>query len=153
MVVCCFSDIFKINLDENGFFAESPEKMKPVDTTGEGIYMAGLASYPKETGESISQARAASARAIEILKQDTVESGGMVAEVMPEKCAVCCTCVRTCPFSIPFIDSELGAATIDPGLCRGCGMCVAECPGKAIVMNSCSDQMLEQAPGLLLKAS
>ena len=147
------SEIFKVNLDENGFFAESPEKMKPVDTTGEGIYVAGLASYPKETAETISQARAASARALEILNQDTVQIGGMVAEVRAEKCAVCCTCVRTCPFNVPFIDSERGAAYIDPGLCRGCGMCVAECPGKAIVMSACSDQMLEQIPAVLLKAS
>jgi heterodisulfide reductase subunit A len=147
------ADIFKINLDNNGFFSESPEKMKPIDTTGEGIYMAGLASYPKDIRESISQAKAAAARAIEIMKQDTVQIGGRVAEVRPEKCAVCCTCVRTCPFNVPYIDSEKGAAFIDPGLCQGCGMCVAECPGKAIVMSTCSDQMLSEASLVLLKAS
>ena len=82
--------------------------------------------------------------------QDTIEIGGLVAEVMPEKCAVCCTCVRTCPFQVPVIDHDLGAAYIDPALCRGCGMCVAECPGKAIVMSTCSDPMLNQAPAVLL---
>ncbi|MBW1782760.1 MAG: CoB--CoM heterodisulfide reductase iron-sulfur subunit A family protein [Deltaproteobacteria bacterium] len=144
------ADIFRINLDANGFFAESPEKLKPVDSSAKGIYVAGLAGYPKDTVESISQAKAASARALEILTQDTIQVGGLVAEVMPEKCAVCCTCVRTCPFHVPVIDHETGAAFIDPGLCQGCGMCVAECPGKAIVMSTCSDQMLTQAPSVLL---
>ncbi len=145
------ADIFRVNLDPNGFLAESPEKMKPVDTTVKGIYSAGLALYPKDTNESIVQAKAASARALEILTKDTVQIGGMIAEVMPEKCAVCCTCVRTCPFGIPVIDKEIGAAYIDPGLCQGCGICVAECPGKAIIMATCSDQMLNEAPSILLK--
>jgi heterodisulfide reductase subunit A len=144
--------IFRVNLDHDGFFSESPEKLKPVDTSIKGIYMAGLAVYPKDTAESITQAKAASARALEILSQDTVQVGGLVAEVMPEKCAVCCTCVRTCPFNVPVIDHERGAAFIEPGLCQGCGMCVAECPGKAIIMSSCSDQMLTEAPSLLLNS-
>ena len=144
------SEIFRVNLDPNGFFAESPEKLKPVDSSAKGIYVAGLAGYPKDTMESIAQAKAASAQALEILSRDTIQVGGLVAEVMPEKCAVCCTCVRTCPFNVPVIDHETGAAFIDPGLCQGCGMCVAECPGKAITMSTCSDQMLTQAPSVLL---
>jgi heterodisulfide reductase subunit A len=123
-----------------------------VDASSEGVYLAGLAHYPKDTGDSIIQAKAAAARALKILSQETVQVGGTVAEVNPEKCAVCCTCVRTCPFSVPYIDHEIGAAYIDPGLCQGCGMCVAECPGKAIVMGTCSDQMLSEAPAILFGA-
>jgi len=144
------AEIFKIDLDADGFFAESPEKLKPSDATRDGVYAAGLGLYPKDTGESIIQAKAAAARALEVLSQDSVQVGGLVAEVVPEKCAVCCTCVRTCPFSVPFIDGETGAAFIDPALCKGCGMCVAECPGKAITMASCSDQMLTRAPAVLM---
>ncbi|MCF8082396.1 MAG: FAD-dependent oxidoreductase [Deltaproteobacteria bacterium] len=147
------SRIFRVNLDANGFLAESPEKLKPVVSTAEGVYMAGLAVYPKDTEASIVQAKAAAAQALEILSLDRVQVGGVIAEVMPEKCAVCCTCVRTCPFDVPFIDHETGAAYIDPGLCRGCGMCVAECPGKAIVMATCSDEMLTQASAVLLSTS
>ena len=144
------ADIFKVDLDENGFFAESPEKLRPVDSTQEGIFIAGMAAYPKGVSESIAQGKAASARALELLSRDTVQVGGLVADVNTEKCAVCCTCVRTCPFGVPVIDREIGAAFIDASLCRGCGMCVAECPGKAIFMASCSDQMLTQAPSVLL---
>ncbi len=143
--------IFGISIDKDGFFMESPEKMKPVDSTREGIFIAGVAHYPKDIKECISQAKAASARAVSILKMDYTLKGGMVAEVDPGKCAVCCTCVRTCPFEIPYIDHERGAAFIDPLLCKGCGMCVAECPGKAIKMSYCSDEMLVQASAILLK--
>ena len=142
--------LFDVRLDSNGFIAESPEKMRPMDTSIEGVYMAGLAAYPKDLGETITQGKAAAARAMEILRKDTIQVGGLVAEVMPEKCAVCCTCVRTCPFSVPYINHETGAAFIDPSLCRGCGMCVAECPAKAIVMFTCSDRMLTEAPSVLL---
>jgi heterodisulfide reductase subunit A len=145
------SSIFHVDLDEDGFYAESPEKMRPQDATVKGVFTAGLAHYPKDTTASIGQAKAAAARALEILSRDTVETGGLVAEVRAEKCAVCCTCVRTCPFGVPVIDRTRGAAWIDPGLCRGCGMCVAECPGKAIVMGTCSDPMLNQAPVVLLE--
>jgi heterodisulfide reductase subunit A len=141
---------FHIELDPDGFLAESPEKLRPMETSRPGIYFAGLAHYPKDTWESITQAKGAAARALEILKKDAVQTGGLVAAVRTEKCAVCCTCVRTCPFHIPIIDHELGAAFIDPGLCRGCGMCVAECPAKAIIMTSCSDEMLNQAPLVLI---
>ncbi len=147
------ADLFRAGLDENGFLAESPEKLKPVNSTARGIYVAGLAHYPKDTNESIAQGRAAAARAAEILNLETVRVGGLVAEVDSEKCAACCTCVRTCPFGVPFIDPAIGAASIDPALCRGCGICAAECPGKAIVMNLCSDRMLNEAADLFRAAS
>ena len=143
------ADIFRINLDSNGFFAESSEKLRPLDASGHGIYLAGLAHYPKDTTDSITQAKAAAARALEFLKQDTVQVGGMVAEVDSEKCAVCGTCVRICPFNVPFIDRAREAAYIDPGLCQGCGICAAECPAKAIDIPVCSDRMLREAPSIL----
>ncbi|VBB42826.1 CoB--CoM heterodisulfide reductase iron-sulfur subunit A family protein [uncultured Desulfatiglans sp.] len=145
--------LFRVGLDEDGFLAESPEKMKPSDTTIKGIFQAGLAHYPKDTLASIAQAKAAAGRALEVLKQETVQAAVLVAEVRPEKCAVCCTCVRTCPFHVPYIDHDRGAAYIDPALCQGCGMCVAECPGKAIVMPGVSDQMLNQAPSILMETN
>ncbi len=145
------SEIFGIAVDQDGFFRESPEKMKPVDSTKEGIFVIGIANYPKDAKECIEQARAASSRAISILKKESIVKGGAVAEVDPGKCAVCCTCVRTCPFHVPYIDHSRGAAYIDPALCVGCGICVAECPGKAIKMPYLSDQMLLQTAEILLK--
>ena len=55
--------------------------------------------------------------------------------------AVCCTCVRTCPYNVPVIGQE-GHAVIDAAGCQGCGCCVAECPGKAINLKHFTDQQL-----------
>ncbi len=130
---------YKVSLDKDGFFAESPAKMRPVDGETEGVFFAGLALAPKPVEESLAEGWAVAARAMRLLSQDVMLVGGAVAEVDPDKCAVCLTCVRTCPFHIPFIDSPQGHAYIDPGLCQGCGMCVSECPGKAISYRRLSD--------------
>ncbi len=76
-----------------------------------------------------------------ILSKESILVGGIVARVAPENCAVCLTCVRTCPYDAPYI-SEEGHAVIDPAECRGCGACVAECPGKAISLQHFTDEQI-----------
>ena len=114
--------------------------------------MAGLAHYPKPLDESIAQAKAAVARSMTILGKETILVGGIVAEVNSEKCVVCVTCVRTCPYGAPSIGDE-GHAVIDPAECRGCGACVAECPGKAITLKHFTDdQIMAKEDALFLNA-
>ena len=55
------------------------------------------------------------------------------AEVLVDKCAACLTCLRVCPFDIPVVTD---VARIDSALCQACGMCIADCPAKAIVSRS-----------------
>jgi heterodisulfide reductase subunit A-like polyferredoxin len=74
--------------------------------------------------------------------------GGVIAVCDPEKCAVCCTCVRACPLKVPKIvenqkDRSLrGNAFMEPAICQGCGVCVGECPGKAIKLQFFTDAQL-----------
>jgi heterodisulfide reductase subunit A-like polyferredoxin len=117
-------------------------KLRPVDFSSDGLYMAGLAHYPKPIDETIAQAKASVARAMTILSKKRIMAGGVVAAVNPEKCAVCLTCVRTCPYGVPRISYEDGHAVIDPAECRGCGACVAECPGKAISLQHFTDEQI-----------
>ncbi len=142
------SRVFSVDLDENGFFAESHEKMKPVQFYNETITMSGSAHAPKFLDESIAQARAAAASAISILRKGYVEVGGIVATVDRGKCAVCCTCVRVCPFDVPKIVG--GVSFIDETLCKGCGACVAECPGKAISLVRYEEEALLESCGSCL---
>ncbi|MBW2086689.1 MAG: FAD-dependent oxidoreductase, partial [Deltaproteobacteria bacterium] len=135
------SEVYKISLNAEGFFLEAHMKLRPVDLTNEGMFLAGLAHYPKPIEESIAQARAAAARATTILAKDSISVGGVVAVVDPDKCAVCLTCVRTCPFGVPHIGEE-GHAVIEPAICQGCGACVSECPGKAISLQHFTDEQL-----------
>ncbi|MCG8563734.1 MAG: 4Fe-4S dicluster domain-containing protein, partial [Desulfobacterales bacterium] len=134
-------EIFKIPVNGDGFLVEAHAKLRPVDFASDGLFVAGLAHYPKPIEESIAQAGAAVSRAMTILSRDSLKVGGVVAEVTPELCAVCLTCVRTCPYGIPRIQEE-GYAAIDPAQCHGCGACVAECPGKAITLNHFTDQQI-----------
>ncbi len=134
-------ETFKVPTNSDGFLVEAHAKLRPVDFASDGLFVAGLAHYPKPVEESIAQARAAVARAMTILSRDSLMVGGVVAEVTPEKCAVCLTCVRTCPYGIPYIHAD-GYAVIDPSECHGCGACVAECPGKAIRLHHFTDQQI-----------
>ncbi|MFC1494256.1 FAD-dependent oxidoreductase [Thermodesulfobacteriota bacterium] len=135
-------ELFKVPVNDEGFLIEAHMKLRPVDFASEGLYMAGLAHYPKPIDETIAQAKASVARAMTILSKKGIMAGGVVAVVSPEKCAVCLTCVRTCPYNVPRISYEDGHAVIDPAECRGCGACVAECPGKAISLQHFTDEQI-----------
>ena len=148
---------FKVSLDQDGFFLEAHVKLRPVDFSTEGIYMAGLAHYPKLIEESIIQALAAASRASIVLSQDTFKAGGSIAVVEQLECTGCLTCVRVCPFDVPVIQAEavgvgemLGAAYIEPAICQGCGICVAECPAQAIDLMHYTDSQLKAKVTALL---
>jgi heterodisulfide reductase subunit A len=135
-------ELFKVPRNAEGFFNEAHAKLRPVDFPTDGIFLAGLAHYPKPIDESIAQAKAAAGRAATFLALDTVKVGGIVAVVDQDKCAVCLTCVRTCPFMVPVIDYTVDAAYIDPAKCQGCGVCVSECPAKAIQLKHYTDTQI-----------
>ncbi|MBI5446497.1 MAG: FAD-dependent oxidoreductase [Deltaproteobacteria bacterium] len=136
----------KAPLDADGFFMEAHVKLRPVDFQTNGLFLAGLAHYPKLLSESIAQAQAAAARAATLLSKEELHSDGIVARVDPEKCAGCLTCVRACPYDVPRIRPELtgagglpGAAYVEPAVCHGCGVCAGECPAKAIELAHFTD--------------
>jgi heterodisulfide reductase subunit A-like polyferredoxin len=143
------ASLFKAPVDADGFFLEAHVKLRPVDFASDGLFMAGLAHYPKFVDEAIVQAQAAAARAGRLLSRSTLTAGGVVAEVDPQKCVGCLTCVRICPFGIPRVvpgqtgvGGISGAAYIEPTVCQGCGNCVAECPAKAIHLAHYDDNQI-----------
>jgi heterodisulfide reductase subunit A len=144
--------LLKLQRTPEDFFLEAHMKLRPVDFATDGIYLCGLAHGPKPLDESISQAAAAVSRACTLLSHDTITVGGIVARVEPEKCAACLTCVRVCPFGVPFINDE-GAAQIDAAVCQGCGSCAAECPGKAIQLDHFKDVQIIAKSMALFKES
>ena len=131
--------LFKVPLNEDGFFLEAHMKLRPVDFASEGIFMAGVAHSPKNLAENIAQAQAAASRAGSLLAKDKLESHGVAAQVDAEKCAACLTCVRLCPFGAPRIKE--GKAVIETVICQGCGTCAGECPNKAIKLEGYHDEM------------
>ena len=125
------ASMLRVPRNKAGFFIEAHAKLRPVDLPSEGLFMAGTAHAPKDVSETIAQAQAAVARATTILSKKSLKLSGVVSTVDPAHCAVCLTCVRACPYGVPFINDQ-HTAEINPALCQGCGICVAECPAKAI---------------------
>ena len=136
------ANLFKFPVTLDGFFLEAHVKLRPVDFATDGLYLCGMAHYPKSINETIAQAEAASARAATILSQEMLQVGGVVAVVEGERCAACLTCVRVCPYDVPVINAK-GEAEIDPAKCKGCGGCVAECPAMAIELMHFKENQLE----------
>ncbi len=141
--------LFKVPFDADGFFSEAHVKLRPVDFSTDGIFMAGMAHYPKLLDETMIQAQAAAARAARILSRETLTAGGRVAVVDEKRCTGCLTCVRICPFGVPVMRANLtgvgdimGAAYVEPAICQGCGTCAAECPARAIQLSHYTDAQL-----------
>jgi len=143
------SKLLGVPLSREGFFMEAHLKLRPMDFIPDGIFLCGLAHYPKFIEETIAHALASAGRALSILARPQLESGGVVATVDESKCVACLTCVRTCPFDVPVVDPERmgnggikGAAYIDPALCQGCGTCTSECPASAIQLAHYRDDQI-----------
>ncbi len=151
----------KVPVDADGFFLEAHVKLRPVDFASEGLFLAGAAHYPKFLDETLVQAQAAASRAATILARESLTAGGAVAVVAPEKCTACLTCVRICPYSVPKIMANVtgagniaGAAYIESAICQGCGICIAECPAKAIqLMHYRDEQMTAKVEALFEEVS
>ncbi len=149
----------KLSTDMDGFFLEAHVKLRPVDFAADGVFMAGMAHYPKLLDESIAQALAAASRAASLLSQEKMLTNARVAVVESSKCVGCLTCVRICPYEVPKVTPQytgagaiLGAAYIEPATCHGCGTCVAECPARAIQLKHYTDvQILSKIDALFEK--
>lgn len=140
--------IFKLPRTDDGYFLEDHIKLRPVDLSVPGFFVAGTAHAPKNIRESIAQAKAAAGRARTLLAQDEINLGAAVARVDGKKCASCLVCVRACPYNVPFINAD-GYSDIDPAKCHGCGICAGECPAKAIqLMQYEDDQIIARLDGL-----
>ena len=87
---------------------EAHLKLRPLDFAASGIFLCGLAHSPKFLEESIAQAQGAAARALGVLAQEEMYVGGAVARVDPQKCVICLTCMRTCPYGVPRMDQGGG---------------------------------------------
>jgi heterodisulfide reductase subunit A-like polyferredoxin len=124
------AEALRIPLSLDGGVRRGSIQRGPVSTPKPGVFVCGSA-----------EGEAAGKLAGEYAAKGIIEYGGIVAQITPEKCSACLTCVRTCPYEAPFI----GAATkaeIRTQACQGCGMCVGICPSKAIELHHFTDEQI-----------
>ena len=138
------SKLFKVSLGPDGFFKEAHVKLRPVEFGTEGIYLCGLAHYPKHIPEAINQAYGAASRALTLLSHDTVTVSGSVCEVTEKQCIGCGACISACAYgAIEFRKTREGQkAVVNPVLCKGDGLCNAKCPTGAIFLKHFTDDDL-----------
>jgi heterodisulfide reductase subunit A len=132
------AELYKIPLNAEGFFTEAHAKIKPVEATTEGIYLAGLSHYPKPLQESVAEAMAAASRAATVLSRDSLELESMISRVLDENCDGCAFCVDACSFKAitlleyMFEGKMKKTVEVNEALCKGCGSCMATCPKRGV---------------------
>jgi heterodisulfide reductase subunit A len=136
------SRLFKVPLDPDGFFQEAHVKLRPVEFAVDGIYLCGIAHYPKLMREAIEQAYGAAGRVLTLLSHDTIIASGSVCEVVEKACIGCGQCISVCTYgAIEFRETRQGnKAVVNPVLCKGDGLCNAKCPTGAIQLKHFTDE-------------
>jgi len=137
------AQMFKLPLNEDGFFMEAHAKLRPVEFATDGIFLAGMAHYPKPIEESIAQAKAAASRASVVLSKREMSVEGVVAHVNEMLCRGCGECEKVCPYSaISLVAQEGGTSLshVQEALCKGCGSCAVACPTGAASLYHFDDE-------------
>ena len=134
--------LFKVTLSPDGFFKEAHVKLRPVEFGTDGVYLCGLAHYPKFMQETINQAYGAAGRALTLLSHDIVVASGSVCQVDEKKCMGCGACVLACTYgALELRETKQGKkAGVNPVLCKGDGLCNAKCPTGAISLKHFTDE-------------
>jgi heterodisulfide reductase subunit A-like polyferredoxin len=148
------AQMYKLSLNEDGFFMEAHAKLRPVEFASEGTFLAGMAHYPKPIEESIAQAKAAASRASVVLSKETLSVEGVVSHVNEHYCIGCGMCGDACPYgAIGLVDLETGGqvSRVQPALCKGCGACAVACPtGAAAVFHYDDEEVLSMVEAALV---
>ncbi len=140
----------RIGFDQYGFFTEAHPKLRPVETTTPGIYLAGACQAPKDIPDTVSQASAAASKVIGLLSSDELIREPLVARVDEKVCIACFMCESTCPYGAiehvtwkdPETRKEKEVARVNPGICEGCGACLPVCRPKALDLMGFSDEQI-----------
>jgi len=132
--------MLKVPISPDGFLMEAHLKLRPVDTSVDGVFLAGTASGPKDVSESIISAKAAAARAAILMANKKLRTEAITAVVDEELCIGCGLCEELCPYGAHKVVE--GKSTVIEALCRGCGACAVECPQRAISVRHFGDQQI-----------
>jgi len=140
--------LFGVSRSKDGFFLEKHPKLAPVETTNEGIFLAGACQGPKDIPDSVAQAGAAAAAALSLLDQGKIQLDPTIAAINSNYCAACGQCAEACPYQA--ISTNGRIAEVNEYTCQGCGTCAAACPNKAITLIHYDDrQLINEIEGIL----
>jgi len=139
-----------MSYDKYGFYNEAHPKLRPVEVSTAGVFLAGACQAPKDIPESVSMASAAAAKSLVLFGADYLEREPTVAKVDPSICAGCFYCQKVCPYNAierKEVKDRQGnivkiIAYVNSGLCQGCGTCNAVCPSKSVELIGFNDEQI-----------
>ena len=142
--------LYKVPVDGHGFFQEAHAKLRPVDFSTDGMFVAGLAHYPKPVEESVAQALAASARAATLLSKTRVSLDAVKATVDEDACDGCALCIDVCPYNaISLVERKAADGrvmgkliSVNKAQCKGCGLCQGTCPKRGVIVSGFTMQQI-----------
>ncbi len=149
-------NVLKIPLSDDGFFLEAHPKLHPLETSMDGIFLAGACQGPKDFRESIISGSGAAAKAQCILSKEELLLDGLVASVDPDACIGCGLCEKECPYGVIEVvrveGEKKGKATVVTAACKGCGVCAGVCPtGAADTLGFHEESIMAQIEAALEK--
>lgn len=136
------AELLKLSNSSDGFLMEAHPKLRPVDTSTAGIYLAGCCQGPKDIPDTVAQAKAAAASAIIPMNQGKVFIEPIVAIINENLCSGCRVCESVCEYKAPEFIEEIGVVKINTALCKGCGSCAGACPSSAITIHHFTDEQI-----------
>jgi heterodisulfide reductase subunit A len=142
--------LLKLSKSEDGFFMELHPKLRPVETTSDGVFLAGCCQGPKDIADTIAQAKAAASSALIPLSLGKVRVESITCAVDQLLCSGCGLCAEACVYGALALNERTGIMTANQVLCKGCGACSTACPSGAIVLNHFTpDQILAEIEGAI----
>jgi heterodisulfide reductase subunit A len=143
------AQLLKLSRSGDGFFMEAHPKLRPVETSMAGVFLAGCCQAPKDIADSIAQARAAASAAMIPLMRGQVQVDAATSFIDEELCSGCGQCSDYCNFSALSLHPVRGKMTVNAVLCQGCGACATACPSKAIKVHQFTfEQVMAQLDAL-----
>jgi heterodisulfide reductase subunit A len=124
--------LLKLSQGTDQFYLESHPKLRPLDTSMEGIYLAGACQGPKDIPDTVAQAHGAASRATSILFAGRVIIDPVTSVVDELLCAGCGLCEKVCEYGALKINPYQQVMTVNKALCKACGACQATCPSGAM---------------------
>ncbi len=139
-----------ISYDAHGFINEAHPKLRPVETSTAGVFVAGACQAPRDIPDSVAMASAAATKVLGLFSNKELEREPTVATVNESLCTGCFHCERVCPYGAverrELKDGEGNlnkvAAHVNKGVCQGCGTCQATCPSKSVELQGFTDEQI-----------
>jgi heterodisulfide reductase subunit A len=142
----------------DGFLLEAHPKLRPLECSAAGIFLAGACQGPKDIPDTVAQASGAAAKVMDLLSSGEIELEPLKAVVDKDLCGGCRVCESLCPFVAIEMKKQEKAGTeelraeVIEAMCQGCGLCSAACPTGAIKMQQYSGkQVLAQVEAAFLR--